>query len=592
MVLARRIQNNILLLRDIGLLRLLFRLSYDFKIYLRGNFFFRPFYLLLFRFLTPPPFLLKINSPRSPTLAPGIFTFSINNITFSFPETFVWSSSSWPRLWQFSLHYFDWLHDINSSSAQSSSTLSSELIDRWIDSNPVGKGDAWHSYTISLRLRNLLKFYDKNPDEVTYLRVQSLWHQYLFLHHHVESCNGGNHLLENLISLTYVPLYFTDSTSRTLFRSSLARLKLELNQQILEDGCHVERSFAYHLLLLNSLLDLLQLFRRHSISDPVLSQFVFIMFRWSCLVSGPYHIHPPFNDSATDSNVNLSSITCKLSSLFPTYLSIPNNQPLSLPDTGWHILRDPQSTWQIYLKNGHSSPQYLPAHVHSDQLSFNLYAAEEPLLIECGTSLYGNGTQRQFERSQRAHNTLQFSRKIKNRYVPFESPSCFSAFRAVKHPSRFLTEYRSGHSYHLLSATNQSYISKSLRHIRHIALLFSGGTSSVLILDEFLPFTEVFATSYLHFASDHVLGSIFLKVSLNGAPLSSKSTTSTISSSFNNRNLRPALTYSFGPSHDQPSYLLTTLSSSPMSASVEHCSSHLLVHCSLLSDPIRIPSML
>ena len=73
----------------------------------------------------------------------------------------------WKRLWQFNLHYFDWIRNsldqylINDYKDIFLKDINI-LIKNWIVSNPIGKGDGWHSYTISLRIRNwiwMLKFF-------------------------------------------------------------------------------------------------------------------------------------------------------------------------------------------------------------------------------------------------------------------------------------------------------------------------------------------------------------------------------------------------------------------------------------------------
>ena len=70
-----------------------------------------------------------------------------------------WNDPNWPRLWQFHLHYFDWARDwlelaLISGQWPNQAALLEPLLDQWIEANPPGRGDGWHSYTLSLRTRN------------------------------------------------------------------------------------------------------------------------------------------------------------------------------------------------------------------------------------------------------------------------------------------------------------------------------------------------------------------------------------------------------------------------------------------------------
>ena len=103
-----------------------------------------------------------------------------------------------------------------------------------------------------------------------------------------------------------------------------------------------------------------------------------------------------------------------------------------LPDTGWTFLR-PGHGWELVFKCGVPCPPHLPPHVHSDQLSVELSYRGKWLLSEVGTSIYGDGPERAFERSGAAHNVLQLGLSLlpvrlsgSNRWrcgVVFEQPA-------------------------------------------------------------------------------------------------------------------------------------------------------------------------
>ena len=175
----------------------------------------------------------------------SLLIFLNQPLQLSFP--FSWNNSEWSRLWQFNLHYFDWARKwlslyIETGSWPTESFLLEKLIDNWILCNPPGHGDGWHSYTISIRTRNWIHLFRICPDLATSYRLKSLWHQLLWLQAHPERCHGGNHWLENLIALSFGGLYFTSSEAKYMFNRSFHLLKFELQDQLLSDGGHQERS--------------------------------------------------------------------------------------------------------------------------------------------------------------------------------------------------------------------------------------------------------------------------------------------------------------------------------------------------------------
>ena len=83
-----------------------------------------------------------------------------------------WNDPSWSRLWKFNLHYFDWAkylieEYIIDKEKIKNLNLVSNLIDQWIKNNHIGKGDGWHSYTLSLRIKNWVLIFRLSPNFIT-----------------------------------------------------------------------------------------------------------------------------------------------------------------------------------------------------------------------------------------------------------------------------------------------------------------------------------------------------------------------------------------------------------------------------------------
>lgn len=380
---------------------------------------------------------------------------------------FSWNNKNWSRLWQFNLHYFDWSKDLINSLIEGKYLKISLysmglLIDEWINSNPPLKGDGWHSYTISLRCRNWVWIFRCIPELATPKRIESLWEQFQWLYLNTESANGGNHLLENLISLLITSLQFDNEKSIQIYHWALKELRLELKEQILDDGGHFERSAAYHFLILDRLIELacvIEIIKNQRIKWLELS--IYKMTIWSKKVRANNKILPPFNDSVKDICPDIEKVLnfaeCFLYGKFYKFkdirmmllkhidldlnnfkfnkIKIPSMKLIDLPFTGWSILRL-NKHWEFSFKNGISGPRYLPAHSHSDLLSFNLYYDSTPIFIETGTSIYESGEIRSFERSGKAHNVLQLAKlNQKGKFDWVEPVQVWNSFRAARKSS-------------------------------------------------------------------------------------------------------------------------------------------------------------
>ena len=87
--------------------------------------------------------------------------FTFLNHEHTFDGSIDWNTLDVSQLWRYHLHYFDIVQDLLlvSASGQQDSAWRTfkELADSWIDSNPLGNGDGWHPYTISLRLVNWIQ---------------------------------------------------------------------------------------------------------------------------------------------------------------------------------------------------------------------------------------------------------------------------------------------------------------------------------------------------------------------------------------------------------------------------------------------------
>src|SRR5690606_13087772 len=91
--------------------------------------------------------------------------------------------------------------------------------------------------------------------------VHSLAMQARYLRRRLEIHLLGNHLWANAKALVFAGAFFTGDESAGWLHKGAALIGRELDEQILPDGGHFERSPMYHAIVLEDVLDLLQLDR-------------------------------------------------------------------------------------------------------------------------------------------------------------------------------------------------------------------------------------------------------------------------------------------------------------------------------------------
>ena len=108
----------------------------------------------------------------------------------------------------------------------------------------------------------------------------------------------------------------------------------------------------------------------------------------------------------------------------------------TFPDAGYAILRQ-GGDCTIFFDAGPMGPRSIPGHGHADALSFELYGAGRPLVVDPGTETYAPGPRRDAQRAMSSHNTVT---------VDGEDPCVFwGGFRVAWPPEAQILEAQDGH---------------------------------------------------------------------------------------------------------------------------------------------------
>jgi len=348
-------------------------------------------------FVPPVPQCQDIVSDRDQ------FTFHHKTVHLGWPPNWRMADKE-DRLWCYNLHYHDYVWRLPFEEAR-------VLVESWIDCCEFQHGAAsWRPYPISVRLGNWLKYFlcthvercQVEPDFTEKL-VKSVAAQASWLLRNLEIHLLGNHLFENAVALCLVGAYFDGPLAETCAKRGLDLLERELNEQILPDGGHFERSPMYHCRCLYLLADLYNLALDKAI--PQIEDCLLRMWQWLQCMCHPDGRIALFNDSAHNVYLTPISLSSYLSRLLQREPPHPSGV-FGLSDSGYFGWAGPDGEY-VVCDAGAIGPDYQPGHAHADLFSFELSLNGERMIVDSGTSTYSAGPEREYLRSTAAHNTVE-----------------------------------------------------------------------------------------------------------------------------------------------------------------------------------------
>jgi len=397
------------------------------------------------------------------------FRFTFLNRSITFDSEIDWNYISEGKLWSYNLNYFDFITNENLNSDEIRTIIESfynhyNLLE-----------DGKEPYPTSLRIMNFIKVINQyQSDKIETVLINDINRLFHSLEYHLL----GNHLLENAFALYFGAHIFPEEEK--LVQRSIKLLKEQLEEQILEDGGHYERSFMYHQIILGRLLESISL----SEANPKVWNIDFVNFlkekaqrmvSWMLTMSDNGKIFQRFNDSVE----GISPTTSELIK-FSNKLGLVPTKLIKLSDSGYRVLKE--TNLLITTNVGSITPSYQPGHSHADSLSFTLHLEDKPIIVDPGISTYENSNQRNLERSTSYHNTVSIQEKNNN--------EVWSAFRVGRRAKINLIEDSSQN----LEAEHNGYRYLNSTHRRS----WKAGNSKILISDYLNSPKKVIGTLNLH----------------------------------------------------------------------------------------------
>lgn len=403
-------------------------------LYIRTGRFLRPRQMLaqLRRRLLPPKAKAKVQplalraagsgisflAPVEGLVEPGCISFLGQS------RPMAWHHPTAPKLWRYNLHYFDYLHWPSLDAATKAS-----LIDSWIREVPVGAEDAWEPYPISLRIVNWLKYFQALPEPPPTAWLDSLSQQVAALDGDIEHHLLANHLLKNGKALVFVGACCAGPATARYLARGLEIVLSEADEQVLPDGGHFERSPMYHCIVLEDYLDLVNLLSANPglVPPEALDRLTATARRAAIYLAGICGGNddiPLFNDAAYGITRPARDVLAYAEQVLDP-LELPTaDEPrrICFLDSGVYGYRHGGDS--LIIDAGPVGPDYQPGHAHCDTLSYELYVAGQPVIVDSGTFDYEPGGFRHYLRSTAAHNTVRLDGE--------EQSEIWGAFRVAR----------------------------------------------------------------------------------------------------------------------------------------------------------------
>jgi uncharacterized heparinase superfamily protein len=354
-------------------------------------------------------------------IAPG--RVRLLNLECEFQGPINWAPDGFPRLWVYHLHYF---RDLPQA-AFGDRTHLPDVVRAWLDANPPGTPNAWDPYPTSIRILNWTMWLllgglgpSGGGEVVATARLAervlgSLAIQARHVARRLERDLMANHLLANAAALAAAGLFFGDREGDGWLALGLRLLREEIDEQILPDGGHFERSPMYHALVLEQLLEVLNVWRAFPDAAPppggadrrTLEDTARRMLAWLGAVVHPDGDLAFFNDSTLGVAPPLGELSAFASRLGIEPEPAPAGPVVALPDSGYFRLTSADGRTILIGDAGEVGPDYQPGHGHCDALSFELSRDGHRVFVNSGISTYEPGEARLQQRGTAAHNTVR-----------------------------------------------------------------------------------------------------------------------------------------------------------------------------------------
>ncbi len=404
-----------------------------------------------------------------------------------------WNEPNLEKLYRYNLHYFD---DLNAEKSTERYEWHICLISKWISENQPGHGIGWESYPLSIRIVNWIKWAMSQPKLPDYFH-ESLVLQGRCLYNKIEHHILGNHLIANAKALIFLGCFYQGHEPELWIEKGARILQEELQEQILADGGHFERSPMYHSIILEDILDLYNIYNCYPEAfyflnynlKQVLEAVAKQMLIWLKAIVHPDGDIPLLNDAAFNVAGNPQELI-EYAYRLGIAVEKDSRSLIYLSDSGYIVVRS--ELMQIIVDVGRLGPDYQIGHGHCDTLSYELSFNGHRLITDTGVYSYQNKDMRDYCRSTSAHNTLKID--------GYEQSEIWDLFRVARRAYPQGIEIKQNSDTVEISCEHTGYqrLKTPCQHIRQWIV----NRDTVQIIDKVVGKGKHFIESYMHFAPE------------------------------------------------------------------------------------------
>jgi uncharacterized heparinase superfamily protein len=319
-------------------------------------------------------------------------------------------------LWCITLHYHSWAYDLAVAAKNGDMeafALYRHYLEDWINRchitsqgmNPL----VWNAFAISTRLswwiRSLFQLGDqlrRTVPEFEQRMLVSLCEQADHLSRHIEWDLRANHVMRDAVGLAWAGRFIQIPAAKEWMHQATEIAIDQVQEQILKDGGHYERSPMYHIHVMEDVLSLAMLLETDSARSDMLTA-------WQRMAEFIRHMRHPdgyiplFNDGAQHAVCDATRML-ELGSEFLNVDIEDIRQSCEFEQTGtpcWH-----GNPWTVFFDAGPTGPAFQPGHTHADSLTLECSYRTHRLFVDPGTFDYCTTARRAYDRSTIAHNTI------------------------------------------------------------------------------------------------------------------------------------------------------------------------------------------
>jgi uncharacterized heparinase superfamily protein len=305
--------------------------------------------------------------------------------------------------------------------------------------------------------------------------------------------------MKNTVALLFAGTFFAGDDADRWLTVSQHLLEREIDEQILPDGGHYERSPMYHSIVTQDLLDVANLLKCSEKSPPnrFLEKIKNIATRSVTYLTDIAHPDgeiPLFNDCAFSISLSPNKLREYAENLFPDLSIRQNGGPLIEKSySGYYGFRTEDQF--MLIDCGEIGPKYQPGHAHCDLLSYELSMGERRVVVDSGVFGYEMDDLRAYIRSTAAHNTIRVDGKEQS-----EMWSAFRVGRRAKPLSAKAHMHSNGDFTFEGSHDGYNYLPQRVIHTRKIR--YEAARQQYLIGDHLCGRGKVRAESFVHLHPD------------------------------------------------------------------------------------------